>query len=219
MSLTINETFRVNAPVDRVWRFLLTPPEVVTCLPGAEITEAIDERTYAGRVKVKVGPVTAAYTGRANLTVTNEAAREMQLVGNGTESGGAGSARMTMSGSVIELPDGASEVRVSAVIDIAGKVMQFGRGLIESVSRQLFAQFATAVRQRLESETGASPPSSGPMPTAVSSDAPSNAPADVGTAAPLAPPPSVRPTPTELRFFPLLWRAILDLFRRRRRRA
>jgi uncharacterized protein len=215
MSLTINETFRVNAPVDRVWRFLLTPPEVVTCLPGAELTEAIDESTYAGRVKVKVGPVTAAYTGRAHLTVTNEAAREMQLVGNGTESGGAGSARMTMSGSVIELPDGASEVRVSAVIDIAGKVMQFGRGLIDSVSRQLFAQFATAVRQRLESEQ-TSPPPSEPTPSAPASDASSSS-APVNMPPPAAPSAPLRQTPTELRFFPLLWRAILDLFRRRRR--
>jgi uncharacterized protein len=218
MSLTINETFRVNAPVDRVWRFLLTPPEVVTCLPGAEITEAIDEWTYAGRVKVKVGPVTAAYTGRAHLTVTNEAAREMQLVGNGTESGGAGSARMTMSGTVIELPEGASEVRVSAVIDIAGKVMQFGRGLIESVSRQLFAQFATAVRQRLESSPAAAPPPSAP-PTSASPSGPSSSAPDVSTPAPAAPATQARQAPTELRFFPLLWRAILDLFRRRRRRA
>ena len=123
---------------------------------------------------------------------------------------------MTMSGSVIELPDGASEVRVSAVIDIAGKVMQFGRGLIDSVSRQLFAQFATAVRQRLESEH-ASPPPNEPAPSTPARDAASLA-APVNVSPPAAPSAPLRQAPTELRFFPLLWRAILDLFRRRRRR-
>lgn len=149
MSLTINETFRIDAPPDRVWRFLKNPADVVTCLPGAELTETIDAQTYGGRVKVKVGPITAAYAGRATLTQVDDAARRMQIVGEGKESGGAGSARMTMTGVVTPLPDGGSEVSVDAVIDIAGRVMQFGRGLIESVNRQLFRQFAESVQARL----------------------------------------------------------------------
>ncbi|MEP7382797.1 MAG: SRPBCC family protein [Gemmatimonadota bacterium] len=150
MSLTLNETFRINAPPDRVWDFLKNPAEVVTCLPGAELTETIDAQTYGGRVKVKVGPITAAYAGKATLTRVDDEARQMQIVAEGKESGGPGSARMTMTGSVTPLPDGTSEVSVDAAIDIAGRVMQFGRGLIESVNKQLFRQFAESVQTKLE---------------------------------------------------------------------
>ena len=150
MSIKLNETFRVNAPADLVWHFLKNPAEVVTCLPGAELTETIDAQTYGGRVKVKVGPMTAAYSGRATLTQVDDVAHRMQIVGEGKESGGAGTARMTLTGIVTSLPDGSSEVSVDASIDIAGRVMQFGRGLIESVNKQLFRQFAESVQRKLD---------------------------------------------------------------------
>lgn len=149
MAITLNETFRVSAPPDRVWAFLKDPAQVVTCLPGAELTETLDEKTYAGRVKVKVGPITAAYAGRATLAQVDDADRRMQIVAEGKESGGSGQARMTMSGHVSALPEGGSQVSVDAQIDIAGRVMQFGRGLIESVNKQLFKQFADSVQAKL----------------------------------------------------------------------
>lgn len=170
MSLTLNETFRVAAPADRVWQFLKDPAQVVTCLPGAELTDTIDATTYGGRVKVKVGPITAKYAGKATLAQVDDGARRMQIVAEGKESGGSGSARMTMTGSVTALPDGASEVSVDAQIDIAGRVMQFGRGLIESVNKQLFKQFAESVQAKLEAAH------------ASESSAPPSPPADAGGA-------------------------------------
>ena len=170
MALSLNETFRVAADPDRVWRFLKSPADVVTCLPGAELTDVIDERTYAGKVKVKVGPITAAYAGKATLTQVDDAARRMQIVAEGKESGGPGSARMTMTGHVSALAEGGAEVSVDAQIDVAGRVMQFGRNLFESVNKQLFKQFADAVQSRLAaaeaagtdvSEPAAATPSAG----------------------------------------------------------
>jgi hypothetical protein len=197
MSIAIHETFTVNAPIERVWRFLTTPQEVVECLPGAELTEVLSEREYAGRVKVKVGPVTAAYAGKATLAEVDEAAHRITLIGEGRETGGAGSARMTMNGGVAPNAAGGCDVTVDAVIDIAGKVMQFGRGLVESVSQQLFKQFVEQARLKLESTS----PTSGDGPLGAS-DAP-----------PVAAEPAMT-APRELRLLPLLWRAVLDWFRR-----
>ena len=197
MSITIHETFTVNSPIERVWRFLTAPQEVVECLPGAELTEVLSEREYAGRVKVKVGPVTAAYTGKATLADVDEANHRITLVGEGRETGGAGSAKMTMQGGVTPNAAGGSDVTVDATIDIAGKVMQFGRGLVESVSQQLFKQFVEQARVKLESEA----------PAAVESPLGSNTPAPTSAAAPTT-------APRELRLLPLLWRAIVDWFRR-----
>ena len=197
MSITIHETFTVNAPLERVWRFLTTPQEVVLCLPGAELTEVLSEREYAGRVKVKVGPVTAAYAGKATLAEVDEAAHRITLVGEGRETGGAGSAKMTMNGGVAPNADGGCDVTVDATIDIAGKVMQFGRGLVESVSQQLFKQFVEQARVKLES---AAPASGGEQLSAAREPTPATAP----------PAPAQR----ELRLMPLLWRAVIDWFRR-----
>jgi uncharacterized protein len=154
VSLTIKEAFRVEAPPDLVWEFLLSPTDVVRCLPGADLTDTIDDRTFAGRVKVKVGPIATAYVGQARVVEIDAAARRMKMVGEGKEMGGSGSARLTMTGSVVALDDAASEVHVDATIDIAGKVMQFGRGLVESVSRQMFKQFAEATQATLVRATG-----------------------------------------------------------------
>ncbi|MGQ0641912.1 MAG: SRPBCC family protein [Gemmatimonadaceae bacterium] len=193
MSIVINEAFSVNAPVDRVWRFLTTPREVVQCIPGAEITGDLGERQYSGRVKVKVGPVTAAYAGKATLTKVDDAQRNMTLVGEGRETGGAGSAKMTMHGSVTPNASGGSDVRVDATIDIAGKVMQFGRGLVESVSAQLFKQFVEDARTKLEADT-ALPQSANAEARPIQASEPA--------------------TQRELRILPLLWRAVADWLRR-----
>lgn len=166
MSLTLNETFRVAADPDRVWRFLKSPADVVTCLPGAELVDIIDPQTYVGKVKVKVGPVTAAYSGKAILTQVDDSARRMQIVAEGKETGGPGSAKMTMTGVVIPLAEGGAEVSVDAQIDIAGRVMQIGRGLIESVNKQLFRQFAESVQEKLlaAEAAGTAPPPAHTLP-------------------------------------------------------
>lgn len=146
----IQETFRVQAPVDRVWKYLVDPQQVVTCLPGAELTGDEGERVYLGKVKVKVGPVTAAYSGRAKLTEVNDAEHVVRMIAEGREAGGAGSAKLRMTSRVTAHPSGGAEVRVEAEVDVAGKIVQFGRGMIEAVSKQLFREFVGCVTARLE---------------------------------------------------------------------
>jgi hypothetical protein len=207
MGFRIEETFRVEAPLDRVWRYIIDPHRVVRCLPGAELTGEEAERTYLGRVKVKVGPVTASYSGRAQLADVDEASHSVRLTGDGRETGGAGSARLVMTSRVIALPGGATEIRVEADVDIAGKIVQFGRGMIEGVSKQLFRQFADCVRAELET----------PLPAAAST-APSTTASPALAGSPAAAPPSSPPAVEPVRALPLvlkwLWSALLDLIRR-----
>ena len=158
MAFRIEETFRVEAPLDHVWRYIIDPRRVVRCLPGAELTGEEGERTYLGRVKVKVGPVTASYTGRAQLDEVDETRHRVRLTGEGREGGGAGSARLTMTSHLTTMADGTTEIRVEADVDVAGRIVQFGRGMIEGVSRQLFRQFADCVRAELAAPLGAAPP-------------------------------------------------------------
>lgn len=150
MPFKIEERFEVQAPVERVWRYLIDPASVVVCLPGAELLETQDERTFLGAIKVKVGPLSMSYKGQAKFTEVNEPEHLVRMVGEAREVGGSGSAKVTMVSKVAPLSAGGVEVVVNAEVDLVGKIVQFGRGMIEEVSRQLFRQFSTCVRQQLE---------------------------------------------------------------------
>jgi carbon monoxide dehydrogenase subunit G len=187
--MRIEERFAVRAPAAAVWAYLIDPRRVVTCLPGAELTEVVDERTFHGNVKVRVGPVTVSYRGRVNLVQVDEAGRSVRMTGEGRETTGAGSAKMSMESRLRELPGGETEVVVISEVDVVGRLVQLGRGMIEQVSHQIFEQFATCVRTTLEAEAA-------------------------GAAAPAGPPAASRP----VRIVPLLlgamWATLRALLRR-----
>jgi len=168
VSEEIEQRLEVKAPRERVWRFLLDANEVVTCLPGAELLELEDARHFTGRVKVKVGPITVAYKGKARLTEVDEAAGLIRMEGEGTEQAGPGSARVVMDCHVTTTPAGATEVRVVAKLDLVGRIVQLGRGMIKGVAEQVFKQFAASLRARLEvpEALGAEPPATAPEETA-----------------------------------------------------
>jgi len=150
MAFKIEERFEVKAPVERVWNYLIDPQRVVQCLPGAELLEQQDERTFLGAIKVKVGPLAMSYKGQAKFTEINEETHQVRMVGDAREVGGSGSTRVSMLSTVSPLATGGCEVLVNADIDLVGKIVQFGRGMIEEVSRQMFRQFSTCVRTQLE---------------------------------------------------------------------
>ncbi|MGH9754587.1 MAG: SRPBCC family protein [Blastocatellia bacterium] len=162
MPFKINEEFEVQAPAQQVWEYLIDPAKVVVCIPGAELLELQDDRTFVGAVKVKVGPMAMSYKGLVKFTEVDEQGRQVRMVGEGREAGGAGSAKVTMLNKVTPLDGGGSLVVVNAEVDLVGKVVQFGRGMIEEVSRQLFRQFSACVKQRLEVADEAQPSGSPP---------------------------------------------------------
>ena len=151
MPFKIEEEFEVEAPVQRVWEYLITPAKVVVCIPGAELLETQDDRTFLGAVKVKLGPMVMSFKGLVKFTEMDEVSHQVRMVGEGREAGGGGSAKVTMLSKVTPIDGGGALVVINAEVDLVGKVVQFGRGMIEEVSRQLFRQFSSCVKQQLES--------------------------------------------------------------------
>jgi carbon monoxide dehydrogenase subunit G len=154
VAIEIREAFEVEAPLEAVWAFLLDPQRVSACMPGAALDEVVDERTFLGTIRVKVGAVTTSYKGRVQLTEVDAAGRTVRMVAEGRETGG-GTAKGTMSSRLRPLGDGRTEVVAEASVDLTGRVMQVGRGMIQGVSHQLFLQFVASARQRLESPESA----------------------------------------------------------------
>ena len=150
MGFKIEERFEVQAPVERVWKYLIDPQSVVQCLPGAELLEQQDAQSFLGAIKVKVGPLAMSYKGRAKFTEVNEETHQVRMVGDAREVGGSGSTKVSMLSTVTPLANGGSEVSVNADVELVGKIVQFGRGMIEEVSRQMFRQFSACVKQKLE---------------------------------------------------------------------
>ena len=149
MAIEIRETFQVGAPIDEVWSFVMDPNRVAACMPGASLDEVVDERTFLGTVKIKVGAVMASYKGRVQMTHVDVAAYTVQMVAEGRETGG-GTAKGTMTSRLTSLAGGGTEVVAEASVDLTGRIMQVGRGMIQGVSAQLFQQFATRARTSLE---------------------------------------------------------------------
>jgi uncharacterized protein len=150
MAFKIEERFEVQAPVERVWKYLIDPKRVVECLPGAELIEQKDEHTFLGAIKVKIGPLSMSYKGQGKFTEINEQTHQVRMVGDAREVSGSGSTKVSMLSTVSPLANGGSEVLVNADIDLVGKIVQFGRGMIQEVSRQMFRQFSTCVKKQLE---------------------------------------------------------------------
>ncbi|MEB2286298.1 MAG: hypothetical protein B6D46_08085 [Polyangiaceae bacterium UTPRO1] len=155
MAIDITETFQVRAPIELVWRFLLDPQQVAPCMPGAALDEIVDERTFLGTVKIKVGAITTRYKGKVQLTEVDAAARRVRMAAEGRETGG-GTAKGAMTAEMRTLPDGLTEVAATASVDLTGKIVQVGRGMIQGVSHQLFLQFVSAVQGHLEPLAAAS---------------------------------------------------------------
>ena len=151
MPIKIEKTFRVDVPIAQTWSFRTKPENLVAWLPGATLTERIDERTFKGKIAFKVGPIEARYEGEARFEELDEANYRMRMVGNGV---GDGSASMVMSGELRALEDGGTEISVVAEVDITGRLAQLGSRLIQFASSQMFDQFVKRVREQLQTEGG-----------------------------------------------------------------
>jgi carbon monoxide dehydrogenase subunit G len=184
MSIDIEERFTVQAPPAAVWAFLVDPRRVVTCLPGAELAEVVDERTFLGNVRVKVGSLSLTYRGRVHLDEVDATAHRVRMTGEGRETAGTGQARLTMSSEVLARGERAAEVVVHAQVDVVGRIVQLGRGMIVEVAHQLFRELAACVAATLEAEAAAPAGAPGGAAAAGEAAAPPAPTAPTGGAAP-----------------------------------
>jgi carbon monoxide dehydrogenase subunit G len=141
----IEDSFRVDVPVDEAWKVLLDLERIAPCLPGAQLTE-VEGDEYRGTVKIKVGPITAQYKGVAKIEEADEANHKVVLQAEGRDTRGQGNASATVTATLVA--EGASTtVNIDTDLNITGKVAQFGRGVMADVSSKLLGQFADNLKQ------------------------------------------------------------------------
>ncbi|EMD24201.1 SRPBCC family protein [Amycolatopsis azurea] len=158
---------QLSVPADpgAVFALINDVERVAGCLPGATLDGKEDD-AYLGRVKVKVGPITAAYSGTVRFTEVTEDERRLRLLARGADSHGNGDAEAEVTLTVREAPGGAT-IELRTDLSIRGKLAQFGKGAIGAVSTRLLDQFARNLADQLAARPGpASAPAAAVVPAA-----------------------------------------------------
>jgi len=153
----IEDSFTVRTPVDRLWAFIQDVERIAPCMPGAELTEVIDDRTWKGKVHVKFGPVQMAFSGTVVMEEKDDADHRAKLSAKGTEQRGKGVANAKVESWLEPAGDDGTTVHIRSDITITGAAAQMSRGLLPEVSKLLTKQFADCLESKLNEETPPAP--------------------------------------------------------------
>src|SRR5207248_1681353 len=171
-AMKLEQSFEVDAPLDRVWEALVDVERVAPCLPGAAVTGRNDDGSYNGTFTIKIGPTTASYTGKLEMETIDEAAHSATMQAQGSDKRGQGGAKATIVSTLSAL-DGRTRVEVVTDYHITGRLARFGRGgMIEDVSERLLREFASRLQSSLgkRDRGGEAPAEPAPPPTEASEE-------------------------------------------------
>lgn len=148
--MRIDSAVPVTASPEEVFALVNDVERVAGCMPGATL-DGKDGDAWKGRVKVKVGPITAGYSGTVRFLEVDEEKRRLRVQARGADTHGSGDAEAEVELEVAEAPEGA-ELRLTTDLVIRGKIAQFGKGAVAAVSDRILQQFARNLGSLLEQE-------------------------------------------------------------------
>ena len=200
--MDLRHQFSVPLGVEETWEHFQDIGALAECFPGATVT-GVEDDTFKGTVKVKLGPIALLYTGSGTFVDKDEASHRYVVDAKGKDKRGNGTAGAKVTLSMSEAAPGRTEVEVVTDLAITGKPAQFGRGVMQDVSDKLLGQFVSCLEQRLAAPEEPSrsdddaPPPAAPAPpgkhVAADPGVPEPAPASAGPhTPPRAAPPSSR---------------------------
>ncbi len=199
--MQLENTFTIDAPIEKAWEALNTPQTIAPCFPGATLTE-YEADTFTGTVKVKLGPISLTYKGKGVYKERDDAAHRVVIDASGRDSRGNGTAEATVVGTMTA--DGPDKTAVTMVTDmkITGRPAQFGRGVISDVADKIIGQFASCVASKLQAGDApseeASSEGSAPVPASGSAAGAASSNGSTGSAAtataPAAPAATAKPS-------------------------
>ena len=151
MEVTAEKNFQLNADINAIWKALTNPEIIVVCIPGAQLTETIDEDHFKGKVSVKIGPVIAKFRVEVEFSKRDSSTYELVMMGKGADINGKGGAAMNMGLTLNEL-ETCTEAYCKMTVSITGRIAQFGSRMFEAVNNKLFEQFINNFSNLLEQE-------------------------------------------------------------------
>ncbi len=163
------------APAERAWELLQNIERVAVCMPGARITERIDERHYKGTVTVRFGPANLAFRGALELAAIDPANRALRLIGKGTDAGGGSGASLDLTARVDPLDATSCSLVGRSEVSVSGRAATFGGRMADTVAEEVLRQFAANFSSELQAQAstavGSATPGEGRVPGGASSSA------------------------------------------------
>ena len=195
--MEFDNSFEVPLPPAQAWPVLMDIKRIAPCMPGAELIEVVDDKTYKGKIGVRLGPVALTFAGTVTFEEIDNASHRARVKAQGTDAKGRGGANATASFGLEPVANG-SKVLVHTDLALSGSVAQYGRGvgMIQATAAQIINQFAGNLKAQLAA-----------APVVAASDA-------ARTGAPAsAPPPAAKPISGFSLMAKVLWDAIARLFK------
>jgi len=214
--MEFDNSFEVPLPIGDAWKVLMDIRRVAPCMPGAELTDVVDERTYKGKIGVRLGPVALTFAGTVKFEEIDDANRTARVAAQGNDAKGRGAANAVASFH-LEPAGGGTKVLVHTNLTLSGAIAQYGRGvgIIQMTAAQIITQFANNLRAQLAQDGAANasvaptappPPASAPPAPIPQSTAPATAPQPV--------PPVAKPISGFALMANVLWASLKRLFGR-----
>ncbi len=141
MKVELDKVFEINGSAENTWTFLQDIRGVASCMPGAEITEQVDDTHYKGKVKAKVGPATMAFNGDIEIKEIDPTKKSLHFIGRGQDTKGTSAAEMDLTASVRTGEGGVTELVGVATVTVTGKIANFGGRMMTQVADQILNQF------------------------------------------------------------------------------
>ena len=151
--MKIEGKFTMKAPIKEVWDFLLAPGTLVSCIPGAEKMEPVDDKTWEGVVKQKVGPISVKLGFTQSLTEVDPP-KHIKAVGRGSAAGGAGTFTQETIVDLKEIAGGEVEVAYSSNVSLVGRLATFGERIMRAKVGKVGNEFIQNLQNKLKSELG-----------------------------------------------------------------
>jgi len=183
--MDLSHRFSVATPVEETWAHFQDIGALAECFPGAQLTSA-DGDTFAGTVKVKLGPIALVYNGSGTFVEKDEAAHRFLVDAKGRDKRGNGTAGAKVTLTMADAAGGGTDVEVITDLAITGKPAQFGRGVMQDVSDKLLGQFVECLEQRLSAGSTGAPQEAAPVSEQAAEPEPEAASAAVTPAEPVA---------------------------------
>jgi uncharacterized protein len=218
-TMEFDNSFEVPLPVGDAWKVLMDIRRVAPCMPGAELTDVVDDRTYKGKIGVRLGPVALTFAGTVKFEEIDDVAHKATVAAQGNDAKGRGAAN-AVAAFHLEPANGGTKVLVHTNLTLSGAVAQYGRGvgIIQMTAAQIITQFSNNLKAQL-AQDGATAAAATAAATGTSAAAgAAAAPTPAGT-----PPVSPEPTAAPLVAKPIsgfalmanvLWQSVLRLFGR-----
>jgi len=150
--MLIQNEFTVTRPAEQVWAYLLDVEKVAPCMPGAELTETIDDTNWKGKVNVAFGPVKLSFAGSVMIQERDDTAHRVVLAAKGMEAKGKGAATANVTSWLEPADAGSTLVKMEADITLTGAAAQLSRGLLPEISKKLTQQFADCLHASMDAE-------------------------------------------------------------------